>query len=274
MSRANPDRLYELLPVVHRLRDADRGYPLRALLKVIAEQVDVVDTDIAQLYENWFVETCQDWVVPYIGDLVGYTPQFDVGEPGGVLDARAQAPRADPHPAPRGRQPRPPSPPEGNAGGPRGFGEGGCRLAGTRGRVLSVARSQPEHQLPADAARAHGRSPRRRSARRSRQRFRRDRTQRRRARYPGAAFSRVLQHPERGSVCLASEDLLGHRGSRVLRGTGEPELFRVQRAGERHAALQSEPAPVRRILPESSIFPLRSRDGSSNASRFASRRAQ
>ena len=71
MTSAHPDRLYELLPVVHRLRDADRGYPLRALLKVITEQVDVVDRDIAQLYENWFVETCQDWVVPYIGDLIG-----------------------------------------------------------------------------------------------------------------------------------------------------------------------------------------------------------
>jgi hypothetical protein len=91
MSTPNPDRLYDLLPVVHRLRDADRGYPLRALLQVISEQVDVVESDIAQLYENWFVETCQDWVVPYIGDLVGYVPQFQIGEPASVLSGRAQA---------------------------------------------------------------------------------------------------------------------------------------------------------------------------------------
>jgi hypothetical protein len=91
MSTPNPDRLYDLLPVVHRLRDADRGYPLRALLQVISEQVDVVESDIAQLYENWFIETCQDWVVPYIGDLVGYVPQFQVGESGGVLSGRARA---------------------------------------------------------------------------------------------------------------------------------------------------------------------------------------
>ena len=71
MSVQDPDRLYALLPVVHRMRDADRGYPLRALLRVIAEQVNVVDADIAQLYDNWFIETCQEWVVPYIGDLVG-----------------------------------------------------------------------------------------------------------------------------------------------------------------------------------------------------------
>lgn len=71
MSRA-PDRLYTLLPAVYRLRDAEQGYPLRALLRVIDEQAEVVEDDIAQLYENWFVETCQDWVVPYIGELVGY----------------------------------------------------------------------------------------------------------------------------------------------------------------------------------------------------------
>ncbi len=77
-----PDRLYELLPVVYRLRDARQGYPLRGLLQVIAEQVDVVERDIAQLYENWFIETCEDWVVPYIGDLIGYRPVHEAGEPG------------------------------------------------------------------------------------------------------------------------------------------------------------------------------------------------
>ena len=78
------DRLYDLLPVVHRQRDAEQGYPLRALLRVMAEQVNVVEDDIAQLYENWFVETAQDWVVPYIGDLIGYRPVHEAGEPGGV----------------------------------------------------------------------------------------------------------------------------------------------------------------------------------------------
>jgi hypothetical protein len=91
MSSQNADRLYELLPAVHRLRDADRGYPLRALLQVISEQVNIVDADIAQLYENWFVETCQDWVVPYLGDLVGYTPLYEIGEPSSVQKPRALA---------------------------------------------------------------------------------------------------------------------------------------------------------------------------------------
>lgn len=85
------DRLYELLPVVYRQRDADRGYPLRTLLRVISQEVGVVESDIAQLYENWFIETAQDWVVPYIGDLVGYRPVHEAGEPGEVITPQGRA---------------------------------------------------------------------------------------------------------------------------------------------------------------------------------------
>ncbi|ORT60657.1 hypothetical protein [Streptomyces sp. CB03238] len=69
-----PDGLMELLPQWHRLRDAEAGEPLRALLAVIAEQVDLVRDGVAQGYEDWFVETAAPWVLPYLGDLVGYTP--------------------------------------------------------------------------------------------------------------------------------------------------------------------------------------------------------
>src|SRR5262245_61546576 len=82
------DRLYDLLPAIYGIRDADQGYPLRALLRVIAEQVNVVEDDIAQLYENWFIETCEDWVVPYIGDLVGYQVVHEAGEPSDVIAPR------------------------------------------------------------------------------------------------------------------------------------------------------------------------------------------
>jgi len=86
----SPDRLYELLPLIHRQRDAEQGYPLRALLQVIGEQVDVVEEDIEQLYENWFIETAQDWVVPYIGDLVGYRPVHAAGQPGSTDTAQGR----------------------------------------------------------------------------------------------------------------------------------------------------------------------------------------
>ncbi|MFJ2627337.1 hypothetical protein ACIO6T_28980 [Streptomyces sp. NPDC087532] len=71
MSR-EPDGLAQLLPPWHRLRDAEEGEPLRALLAVMAEQIDVVRNGVEQGYEDLFVETAAPWVLPYLGDLVGY----------------------------------------------------------------------------------------------------------------------------------------------------------------------------------------------------------
>ena len=45
--------------------------PLKALLSVIAEQAAVLEDNLDQLYDDLFIETCAEWVVPYIGDLVG-----------------------------------------------------------------------------------------------------------------------------------------------------------------------------------------------------------
>jgi len=84
------DRLYELLPAVYRDRDADQGFPLEALLQIITEQVNVVEADIGQLYENWFIETCEDWVVPYLGDLLGYQAVHEAGEPGDITTSQGQ----------------------------------------------------------------------------------------------------------------------------------------------------------------------------------------
>jgi hypothetical protein len=85
----NPDFMFDLVPVIYRLRDAEQGSPLQALLRVVAEQAGVLEQDIAHLYENWFIETCDDWVVPYIGALVGYTPASIGPNPG--TGARALA---------------------------------------------------------------------------------------------------------------------------------------------------------------------------------------
>ena len=68
------DRLYRLIPAIYRIRDSEIGEPLRALLSVISTEVDVVERDMEQLYDNWFIETCEDWAIPYIGDLVGHSP--------------------------------------------------------------------------------------------------------------------------------------------------------------------------------------------------------
>jgi hypothetical protein len=46
--------------------------PLESLLMVIDEQLQNFAADLDQLYDDQFIETCAPWVIPYIGDLIGY----------------------------------------------------------------------------------------------------------------------------------------------------------------------------------------------------------
>jgi hypothetical protein len=64
-------RLFELLPTFYRIRDTEQAGTLKALLSVISEQGAVLEEDMEQLYDDQFIETCAEWVVHYIGDLVG-----------------------------------------------------------------------------------------------------------------------------------------------------------------------------------------------------------
>jgi hypothetical protein len=64
-------RLFQMLPHVLRERDAGAQGALRDLVEVLAEQLGVVEDDLLQLYDDLFIETCDDWVIPYIGALVG-----------------------------------------------------------------------------------------------------------------------------------------------------------------------------------------------------------
>ena len=63
--------VYDLLPAIHRLRDAERDGPLSGLLAVVEEELARLTADVDGLYDDWFVETCAEWVVPYLGDLLG-----------------------------------------------------------------------------------------------------------------------------------------------------------------------------------------------------------
>jgi hypothetical protein len=76
------EQLYLLLPAIYRLRDEQQGGQLRALLAIIEAELGLIRDDIDNLYDNWFIETCDEWVVPYIGELLG------------VQDLNAESPRA------------------------------------------------------------------------------------------------------------------------------------------------------------------------------------
>ena len=78
------DRLYNLLPALYRLRDQepDQAEALRALMALIEEQFLALEADVDQLYDDAFIETCQEWVVPYIGDLLGVKPLQRIAQTG------------------------------------------------------------------------------------------------------------------------------------------------------------------------------------------------
>ena len=44
---------------------------LRQMLGEVAVQAGILEQDMEDLYQSWFIETCDDWVVPYIGALLG-----------------------------------------------------------------------------------------------------------------------------------------------------------------------------------------------------------
>jgi Phage tail protein (Tail_P2_I) len=77
------ERVLALLPVHVRARDEAATDPLlRALLTAVAGELAVLEEDLDELYASWFVETCPEWVVPYLGDLVGVTdlpPELGTG---------------------------------------------------------------------------------------------------------------------------------------------------------------------------------------------------
>jgi hypothetical protein len=84
------DALYSLLPAYIRVRDQTQGGGvLQALVGVIAGQAQVVSDSLDQQYDDQFIETCESWVVPYIGELIGFTPLQPLG-PGQPSATRAE----------------------------------------------------------------------------------------------------------------------------------------------------------------------------------------
>jgi hypothetical protein len=65
--------LYERLPEIYRIRDEEQKPPqqLKAFVGVIDDVYAKIRDHIEQLYHDRFIETCDDWVVAYIADLLG-----------------------------------------------------------------------------------------------------------------------------------------------------------------------------------------------------------
>src|SRR5260370_37308784 len=66
-------QLFERLPEIYRTRDAEQtpAGQLRAFLGALEGPFSALHETIAQLYEDLVIDTCDDWVNPYISDLLG-----------------------------------------------------------------------------------------------------------------------------------------------------------------------------------------------------------
>src|SRR6476660_1303974 len=54
--------------VVRGSTDRLRGAALRALLAVLGEQAELLKADLERLYDDWYVPTPANWVIPYSPD--------------------------------------------------------------------------------------------------------------------------------------------------------------------------------------------------------------
>jgi hypothetical protein len=70
--------VYSLLPAVFRTRDAQQGGQLEAFFSVLESQLEIVRRNVWQLYDDQFIETCAPWVIPYLGELIGFDPVYTV----------------------------------------------------------------------------------------------------------------------------------------------------------------------------------------------------
>jgi len=65
--------LYKRLPEIYRIRDLEQqpAGQLEAYVGLIDEVHGAIRDDIASLGRDAFIESCADWVIPYIADLLG-----------------------------------------------------------------------------------------------------------------------------------------------------------------------------------------------------------
>src|ERR1700760_3333733 len=67
------DKLWSLLPAIYRTLDTDQfnaNGPLRELVNRIGAQAANLRRSIDRLWEDQSIESCDDWVIAYIGDLL------------------------------------------------------------------------------------------------------------------------------------------------------------------------------------------------------------
>jgi hypothetical protein len=62
--------LYQQLPEVYRIKDGEQrpANQLKAYMNVLDEVMAGMHGNIEALYHDFFIETCDDWLIPYMAD--------------------------------------------------------------------------------------------------------------------------------------------------------------------------------------------------------------
>jgi hypothetical protein len=71
------DLLYRLLPELYRSRDSVGD--LRRFMAVFGHEVARIRANLDSLWRDFYIDSCQDWVIPYIADLVDTGILFNEG---------------------------------------------------------------------------------------------------------------------------------------------------------------------------------------------------
>lgn len=83
------NKLWNLLPVIYRSLDTDAFDtfgPLREMVNRIGAQAAILRRSIDRAWEDQSIETCDDWVIPYIGDLLATNLVANLDPAGQRLD--------------------------------------------------------------------------------------------------------------------------------------------------------------------------------------------
>jgi hypothetical protein len=67
------EKIWDWIPAVFKDEDGLAARPdvLRSIVAILARQAAIARRSVDRLWEDQFIELCDDWAIPYIGDLVG-----------------------------------------------------------------------------------------------------------------------------------------------------------------------------------------------------------
>jgi hypothetical protein len=82
------EKIWEWIPAIYKDEDglAPRPDVLRSIVIILARQAAIARRSIDRLWDDQFIELCDDWAIPYIGDLVGTRLVHELNRRGRRLD--------------------------------------------------------------------------------------------------------------------------------------------------------------------------------------------